>query len=72
MIEATLKDVVSSTYLTNGGAGYTSYRNEFFDVLTAYGNVILPGAAKNDLAAYPASKASFDKLDAGARLLEQA
>ena len=72
MIEAALKDVVSSTYLTNGAAGYASYRNEFFDVLTAYGNVILPGAAKNDLAAYPASKASFDKLDAGARLLEQA
>ena len=72
MIEATLKDVVSSTYLTNGGAGYVSYRNEFFDVLTAYGNVILPGASKGDLAAYLASKASFDKLDAGARLLEQA
>jgi len=72
MIEAALKHVVSSTYLTNGGAGYVSYRHEFFDVLTAYGNVILPGAAKKDLAAYPASKANFDKLDAGARLLEQA
>ena len=73
MIEASLKDVVASHYLkNNSSAGYLSFRNEFFDVLTAYGNVILPGAAKGDLAAYAASKASFDKLGAAERLLEQA
>jgi len=72
MIEAGLKDVVASHYLTNGSASYHSFRNEFFDVLTAYGNVILPGAMKNDLAAYAASKASFDTMDATARSLEQA
>jgi Tubulin like len=71
MIEDGLKDVIGSHYLKKGSAATVAYRNEFFDVLTAYGNVILPGAAKGDLAAYPASKASFDKLDAGAKLLEQ-
>ena len=72
MIDAGFKDVVASHYLKNGSASYSSFRNEFFDVLTAYGNVILHGAVKEDFAAYPASKASFEKLDAAARLLEQA
>ena len=75
MIEAGLKEIIASHYLADGKAGkasYHSFRNEFFDVLTAYGNVILPGASKNDLTAYPASKASFDKLDAAARSLEEA
>ena len=72
LIEAGLKEVVASHYLTNGSASYRSFRNEFFDVLTAYGNVILPGASKDDLVAYTASKASFDKLEASARSLELA
>ena len=72
LIEEALQDVVSSTYLSNGSAGYHSFRNEFFDVLTAYGNVVLPGATKDDLLGYRASKASFDKLAAGAKVLEVA
>ena len=72
MIDASLRGVVESSYMKKGSASCLSFRNEFFDVLTAYGNVILPGAAKADFAAYPASKASFDKLDAAARVLETA
>ena len=72
MIDASLKDVISSHYLKSGKTSCLSFHNEFFDVLTAYGNVILPGAVKEDLTAYSASKASFDKLDAAARQLEQA
>lgn len=75
MIDASLKDVIASHYLNGGKGGkasYLSFHNEFFDVLTAYGNVILPGALKDDFAAYPASKASFDKLDPAGRQLEQA
>lgn len=75
MIDAGLKEVIASHYLTGGKGGkatYLSFHNEFFDVLTAYGNVILPGALKDDFAAYPASKASFDKLDVAGRLLEEA
>lgn len=72
IIDAGLIDVVTSNYLKKGSAAVLSFHSEFFDVLTAYGNVILPGAAKADLSAYPASKASFDKLDASAQRLEQA
>jgi hypothetical protein len=72
MIDAAFQDVVSASYLKKGSASCLSFQNEFFDVLTAYGNVILPGAANKDLAAFEASKASFDKLDVGARALEQA
>ena len=71
-IEDALKEVVSSHYLKGAGASYHSFRNEFFDVLTAYGNVILPGASKLDLSGYAASKASFDKLGAAAKTLEMA
>lgn len=72
MIDADFKKVVTSRYLKNGGANYHSFRNEFFDVLTAYGNVILPGATKDDLAAYQEAKASFGKLDASSKMLEEA
>lgn len=71
MIAASLREVITSNYLKDGKATYHSYQNEFFDVLTAYGNVILPGAGKDDLAAYQESKASFGKLDAAKKVLEQ-
>jgi hypothetical protein len=72
LIDNGLKEVIASHYLNNGGSHCLSFRNEFFDVLTAYGNVILPGAGKEDLTAYTASKATYDQLDAVARVLEQA
>ena len=71
LIDSALKDVVSSNYLANGGTHCLTFRNEFFDVLTAYGNVILPGAGKDDLTGYKGAKSNFDRLDAGARVLEQ-
>jgi hypothetical protein len=70
-IEAGLKEVVSAHYLKSGSSSALSFRKEFFDALTAYGNVILPGAAKGDLSAYAASKARFDKLDASSQRLER-
>jgi Tubulin like len=72
MIDAAFKEVVAANYLKAGQAGFHSYRNEFFDELTAYGNVILPGASKDDLSAYQESKAGFDKLDASRKALELA
>ena len=72
MIDADLKQVIASHYLRNAQATYRSFRNEFFDVLTAYSNVILPGAGKDDLAAYAESKTNFAKLDAAHKELEQA
>ena len=72
MIDASLKEVITSHYLKSGKSTYHSYRNEFFDVLTAYGNVILPGAGKDDLAAYQEAKTNLGKLDAAQKALEQA
>ena len=71
-LEAGFKDMIASHYLKNGPTTCHSYRNEFFDELTAYGNVILPGAGKDDLAAYQESKANFDKLDSTRKALELA
>ena len=70
-IDAGLKAVLTSHYLAGSGAVYRSYRSEFFDELTAYGNVILPGAGKDDLASYPLSRASFEQQDAIQKALEQ-
>ena len=72
LIDAAFRDVVAANYLKGGPAACHSYRNEFFDELTAYGNVILPGAAKEDLAAYQEGRATYDKLDAGRKALELA
>jgi Tubulin like len=72
MIDADFKDVITSSYLKGKSSSFQSYRNEFFDVLTAYGNVILPGAGKDDFSAYLASKASFANLGAAQKMLEQA
>ena len=71
-LEAGFKEMVASHYLKSGPSAYHSYRNEFFDELTAYGNVILPGAGKDDLAAYQESKANFEKLDSTRKALELA
>lgn len=72
LIDSGLQDVIASHYLKNGSARCLSFHNEFFDVLTAYGNLILPGAGKDDLTGYKAAKASYDQLDAASRVLEQA
>ncbi len=72
MLDADFKDMITSNYLKGTSSSFKSYRNEFFDVLTAYGNVILPGAGKDDLTAYTASKASFANLGAAQKVLEQA
>jgi hypothetical protein len=71
-IDAALKQVVSANYLKDAAAQVLSFHSEFFDVLTAYSNVILPGMTKSDLTGYQAAKASFDKLDARAKVLETA
>lgn len=72
LIDSGLKDVIASHYLKNGSARCLSFHNEFFDVLTAYGNLILPGAGKHDLTGYQAAKARYERLDAAAKVLEQA
>ena len=72
MLDAGFKEVVTSHYLKGGAAACHTYHSETFDELTAYGNVILPGAGKDDFVAYQDSKSNFDKLDAGRKALESA
>jgi hypothetical protein len=38
--------------LLDGDSTYQGYHHEFFDALTAYANIILPGVAKTDLIAF--------------------
>ncbi|WP_289016564.1 hypothetical protein [uncultured Methylobacterium sp.] len=52
VMEAELKDILVSNYLKQGSSDYQAYKNEFFDELTSYGNIILPGIGKKDLTAY--------------------
>ncbi|ANJ72933.1 hypothetical protein A9Y76_10855 [Ralstonia insidiosa] len=72
MIEEELRRVVSAAYVKGNRNAVSTYRSEFFDALTAYGNVILPGATKDDLVAYREAKAGATKLSATARALETA
>lgn len=72
MLDADFKSMITSSYLKGTSSSFQSYRNEFFDTLTAYGNVILSGAGKDDFTAYTASKASFANLGAAQKVLEQA
>src|SRR5207244_427680 len=62
-LEKGFKELVAKTYLLEGDATYQSFNHEFFDALTAYGNIILPGVAKTDLVAFWDSQKTYDTLD---------
>ena len=51
---------------------YRSYNHEFFDALTSYANIILPGVAKTDLDAFWESQKNYDKLTWEDKLNEHA
>ena len=72
MMSKAFKDVVSKTYLLDADSTYQSYNHEFFDALTAYGNIILPGVAKTDLIAFWDSQKVYDKLTWEDKLNEHA
>lgn len=71
-IEKGVKELVSKNYLLEGDSTYQTYNHEFFDVLTSYANVILPGVAKTDLHAFWESQKAYDKLDWETKLHEHA
>lgn len=71
-IEKAVKELIGKNYLLEGDSTYQSYSHEFFDALTAYANVILPGVAKTDLNAFWASRDNYDKLDWETKLHEHA
>jgi hypothetical protein len=71
-IEKGVKELVSKNYLLEGDSTYQTYSHEFFDVLTSYANIILPGVAKTDLHAFWESQKAYDKLDWETKLHEHA
>ncbi|EYR78207.1 hypothetical protein [Shinella sp. DD12] len=71
-IEKGVKELVTKNYLLEGDSTYQTYNHEFFDVLTAYANIIMPGVAKTDLHAFWESQKAYDKLDWETKLHEHA
>ncbi|TQN58694.1 hypothetical protein FLX27_26110 [Agrobacterium tumefaciens] len=71
-IEKSVKELVSKNYLLEGDSTYQTYNHEFFDVLTSYANIIMPGVAKTDLHAFWESQKAYDKLDWETKLHEHA
>ncbi|SAL75378.1 hypothetical protein AWB68_04758 [Caballeronia choica] len=63
VIDKKIRDMVNRTYLlSDGDKPVQIFNHEFFDALTAYAVVILPGMAKTDLEAFWASRDAYDKL----------
>lgn len=71
-IDKGIKELVEKNYLLDGESTYQSYTHEFFDTLTSYANVLLPGVAKTDLDAFWGSRDNYDKLDWESKLHEHA
>ena len=66
------EEMIKKNYLLDDESSLQISTHEFFDTLTAYANVILPGLAKTDLTAFWASQANYDKLSWEERLIEHA
>jgi hypothetical protein len=63
VIDENVKSVVTGSYLLeDGDKPVQIFNHEFFDALTSYAVVILPGVAKTDLTAFWASREAYDKL----------
>ena len=71
MAEA-FKKMITENYLLNSESTIQISDHEFFDALTAYANVILPGVAKTDLIAFWESQKNYDKLSWEDKLNEHA
>lgn len=72
MMGKSFKELITKNYLLDAESTYQGYTHEFFDALTAYANVILPGVAKTDLTAFWESQKNYDKLSWEEKLNEHA
>ncbi len=64
--------MMTKNYLLDSESTIQVFNHEFFDALTAYANVILPGVAKTDLEAFWSSQKVYDKLSWEDKLNEHA
>ena len=70
-IDAALQAKVADRFLLPGDDATIQIANhEFFDHLTSYADILLPGMAKTDLDAFWKSREVYDKLDWEEKLLE--
>ena len=66
------KGMMKKTYMLDSESTLQVFNHEFFDALTSYANIILPGVAKTDLLAFWASQKNYDKLSWEEKLNEHA
>ena len=66
------KKMMTKNYMLDDDSTLQVFNHEFFDALTAYANVILPGVAKTDLLAFWESQKNYDKLSWEEKLNEHA
>jgi hypothetical protein len=71
-MKAGFKKMLMENYLLDSDSSMQVSSHEFFDALTAYGNVILAGVAKTDLIAFWESQKNYDKLSWEEKLNEHA
>ena len=71
-INKNVKAMMKKTYMLDDESTLTVSNYEFFDALTAYANIILPGVAKTDLEAFWSSQKVYDKLSWEDKLNEHA
>ena len=70
-INAKLKDKMAESFLVPGDDSTIQIANhEFFDHLTSYADILLPGMAKTDLDVFWKSRDEYDKLDWEAKVLQ--
>ena len=72
LLNKAFKDQVTKSYLMDSESSIQMFNHEFFDTLTAYADIILPGVAKTDLNAFWESQKNYDKLDWETKLNEHA
>ena len=72
IMKQAFKEMLTENYLLDADSTLKIFMHEFFDTLTAYANVVLPGVAKTDLAAFWESQKSYDGLSVKDKLDEHA
>jgi hypothetical protein len=60
-LQKKLSEKLTSEYLLPDDSTLEAFDHEFFDHLTAYADIIMPGVAKTDLQAFWKSRDSYDK-----------
>jgi hypothetical protein len=71
-MNASFKKMITTNYMLDSDSTLQVFNHEFFDALTSYANVILPGVAKTDLNAFWESQKNYDKLSWEDKLNEHA